>query len=227
MKRIIIFLGLIFGACAAPAQGGTAELIRLGGILGENGIFALQDSQITVYSDKTIYLQSGPDLVSRGVDHDGAVSIKVLDGGMRTISTHLPRAQAHEFQLCDAGDQIWSPGVVGMSAVLPKGTKIKEIDKVDDHLWLVLAAVPTGDWPNITIFLLRQDTRYHFSILQSDIVSGHGSSYCGTQFLDRDTRAILVNEVLGNDNSNFSAIYLYQIRKGEPGSPNAAKKPNK
>src|SRR5208282_4275029 len=117
MKRVIIFLGLIFGACVALAQDGTAEFIRLGGILGENGIFALQDTQITVYSDKTIYMQSGPDLVSRGVEHDGAVSIKVLDGGMRTISTHLSRTQAHGFQLCDAGDQIWFPGIVGMNAV--------------------------------------------------------------------------------------------------------------
>jgi hypothetical protein len=226
VKRIVICFGLTLCAGTVLAQGGGADLIRLGGILGENGQFALQDSRITVYSDKTIFLMNGPDKTAHAVDHDGAVSIKVQEGGTRAISTHLPKAQAHWFQLCDTGDQIWSPGVVGMSAILPKGTKIKGIDKLDGHFWLVFATVPTEDWPRITIFLLREDADYNFSLVQSDTVSSRGS-FCGTQFMDRDTRVILVNETMGESNSNYSGIYIYQVRMRKPEGSDPAKEPKK
>lgn len=226
MKRIVILLDLILCAGTALAQGGGAELIRLGGILGENGELALQDSRITVYSDKAIFMLSGSDRTAQAVDHDRAISIEVLQGGTRMVSTHLPKTQAHWFQLCDGGDQISNSGVAGMGAILPKGTKIKEVDKLGGHFWLVFATVPAQDWPKITIFLLREDTRYHLSLLKSDTVSQRGS-FCGTQFLDRDTWAILVKETMGESNSNYSGIYFYQVSTREREGSDSAKEPKK
>ncbi len=203
------------------------SLIRLGGISGENGLFALEGARVSVYSDQSVYLQSGEDRTPRLVDHDGPVSVEIQNGNLQRVTTHLPKGQAHWFPLCDGGDQIATWGVVGMSAVLPKGLKIKQVDKVAGNFWLVLASSVVGtELLRMSIYLLREDASHQFAVVQSDTVSESGF-YCGTQFLGRDTIAILVAEIAKSNNANICAIYFYQIKRKESESREVGKKSEK
>jgi hypothetical protein len=131
VKRTIILFGLVFAASAVAAQDSSVSFERLGGILGENGLFAMDGTRVSVYSNQSVYLQRGDDRTARLVDHDGpGVSVEIQNGNLQRITKHLPEGHAHWFQLCDGLDQIAGPVFVGMDAALPKGVKIKQVDKL-------------------------------------------------------------------------------------------------
>jgi hypothetical protein len=227
VKPTVILFGLVFAASAVLAQDSSASLVRLGGISGENGLFALNGTRVSVYSDQSVYLQTGEDRTARLADHDGPVSVEIQNGSLQRTTKHLPKGQAHWFQLCDNRDQIANGSVLGMSAFLPKGVKIKEVDKLAGPFWLVVASSVVGtELPKTSIYLLREDAPRNFAVVHSDTVSESGF-YCGIQSLGRDTMAILVAEIAKSNNANLRAIYFYQINRKESEGREMGKKSEK
>jgi hypothetical protein len=207
---LIATLASLFATAQAPTP---TRLLRIGGIAGESGIFASSDDQVTMYSNGDIYTWSGAGSKRQLIVVSGSISLMVKGETLQRSQTKIPLALAHDFQLCDAFDQIDISRSIdkGISSILPKYAKIKSAETLGNGLTFVVYATAdsTATYP-IRAAMIEGDAIHGYAIVGIDSVSSDGN-YCGVQTIGRNYRAILVNEPAGS--SDASAVYLYLLKR--------------
>jgi hypothetical protein len=141
------------------------------------------------------------------------VSLRVRGETLQRTQTKIPLALAHDFQFCDAFDQIDISRSVdkGILSILPKDAKIKSAETLGNRLTFVVYATSNSPvaYP-IRVAMFEGDATHGFAVVGTDSVSSDGN-YCGVQTIGRNYRAILVNEPAGSSDS--SAVYLYLLKR--------------
>lgn len=213
MKRrtgiLLIIIAAAFANSQAPA---SSNLVRVGGISAENGVFGLQDRLITAYTDQTISVEFGSDSKRQFLHHSGSASFEVKGESMQWVQNNIPLTLAHEFQFCDSLNQVDISMRVDKEIllILPKNAKIKSTEDLSDNRTLVVYAEPDSRVIyKISMALVQGKLAQKYTMIGNDTVSSYGN-FCGTQALTQNLRAILVDEPAGS--SDFSAIYIYAIK---------------
>jgi len=206
---VILICTALGWAQAAPS---TNQLLKIGSVAGEAGIFASLNSLITVYSEGSIRAQFGDSPKWQPVDHSGPVSFEIKDEHLRRSQDNVPLAVAHEFDFCDALNQVNISTTVDKAIVLllPKGSKIKAAEEINERLSLIVyssASEPVRY--DIHVALFKKSSAHSYSIIGTDTISTNGS-YCGMRSFGEQYRAIFVDEPAGS--SDFSAAYFYELR---------------
>ena len=211
MKTGIGALFIIVCAALATPQAPTSNrVVRIGGISGEIGTFALSQGMITVYSDKSISVQFGTNPKRQYLEYSESVSFEVKGESMRRSQDKIPLALPRDFEFCDPLNQVNLPGERKMRLALPKNARIKTIEELSDKRTLVVYSASDNHVAyEIRLVLLQSDTAQKYTIIGGDNVSKDGT-YCGIQTMDGDHRVVLVDEPSGS--SDFSAVYVYALK---------------
>lgn len=212
-KTLVVILALVFCVPAVPQNSPASHLAKVGAVAGEAGMFASLNRLITMHSDKSVRAQYGTTGKWQFIEHSGPVSFELKGNSMVRSQDSVPLAVAHDFELCDALNQvdISSTTDKGLVSVLPKGARIKATESVSEKLTLVVyAATDNPVKYAVHLALVQNDEDHKFSKVADDTVSVDGN-YCGLQALVGGYRVILLDEPAGS--SDFSAAYVYRLKQ--------------
>jgi hypothetical protein len=213
MKRWATLVAIVLIAPLVGAQAiASYSLTKVGGIAGENGVFASQDGLITVYSDQTVRVQYGSDPKWKFIDNTGNVSFGFKEGVMKRVPDTIPLAAAHEFAFCDPLNQVdvWKTMDSGVGSLLPKGSRMKATESLgESYLLVVYATNASTSRYDLRFALMKGNNTEKYRLIRSDIVSA-GGSYCGIQSIGENYRVIMTDEPTGS--SDFSVEYVFAVK---------------
>ena len=203
---------MLFCAPAMPQDSSVVHLRKVGGIAGEDGMFASLNRLITMHSDKNIRAEFGANSKWQLVDHSGPVSFELKGDSMERSEDNVPLAVAHDFEFCDALNQVDISSTIdkGLVSALPQSARVKAVESIGEKLTLLVYAI--GDNPvryTVRVALVQYDGAHKYSILGADTVSADGN-FCGMHSLVGGYRVILMDEPSGS--SDFSAAYVYILK---------------
>lgn len=212
-KRTFILAALLSVSVSVFAQEASRPDLHLViGLTGENGIVALQDGTVSMFSDKNIGIVSANDRKIKFVDNTtGVVSLGFNDSHWEQAKTHLNLAAASEPGMCDRLNQINLASVnKAISTALPKGARIKAVKKWDKFVYVIYSISNIPIKYDIQIALMKLTKEGRFTVINSDTVTKFGA-FCGVRDAGSNNLFLLVDQPTGS--SDYLAVYVYAIAK--------------
>jgi hypothetical protein len=182
------------------------------GITGENGVVALKDGAISMYSRKSLAIISGGEKRARQAQsNDGVVSLVLNRSRWEQSQEHLGTSAAFTPGLCDRLNQINLASIHSqVSKALPNGAMIKAVYEEGGMAVAVYSTSASAVRYKIYIGLLKRGKNQAYSLINSELVSEAGN-LCGVQESGDNQYIILVDEPAGS--SDYLTAYVCSVMK--------------
>lgn len=211
MKRVLLTLAIGLTSLAAFSNVQFKPGLRLiVGITGEDGVVALQDGKISMFSSKNIGIIGADSRKVKFLENaEGVVSLGFKDSGWKQMDSHLELSAASAPMLCDRLNQINICSIEKMvSKVLPKGSRIKAVKSTGGYFYVVYSASKNTVKYDIHIAMLGPRSGGGFKLIKNDLVTEAGA-FCGMRDAGDNLLYLIVDEPSGS--SDRLAVYVYSL----------------
>lgn len=209
----VVVVTLFLHAFVGGAQELRAPKIQVVvGVTGENGVVALKDNAISMYSQNSLAIISGVDKKVRHIETKGGVVSLVLNGSRWEQSQeHLGTSAAFTPALCDRLNQINLASIHSqVSKALPSGARIKAVYENGGMAVAVYSTSASAVRYKIYIGLLKRGENRTYSLINSEMVSAAGN-LCGVQEAGSNQYFLLVDEPAAS--SDYLTAYVCSVVK--------------
>lgn len=211
MKKMMLISLIALTSLSVFSQTLAKPDLRLvAGITGENGLVALQDGRISMFSSKNIGIIHANNRKVIFINNEaGVVSLGFKNSSWEQTKAHLDLSAASAPAMCDRLNQINIASIEKKVAnALPKGAKIKIIKSVGEFVCAIYSISNNTVRYDIQIALLEHGKLGGFNLIKSDKVTEYGA-FCGLRDAGDNNLFLIVDEPAGS--SDYLAVYVYSL----------------
>lgn len=214
MRNLLIVFTTIWASffAAWAQQPGSPKIQMVVGITGEDGVVALKEGTVSMYSQKNIGIIPKGERRARLVESKiGVASLALAGSRWEQVQAHLSLSTAFAPGLCDRLNQInLSSTQRQISKALPTGARVKAVREEADMAVIIFSTSSLPVKYKIHIGLLQRLKNGTYSLINEEVVSEAGS-FCGIQDAGNSNYYVLVDEPAGS--SDYLTVYVYSLTK--------------